>query len=30
MFGLSGSGANLNLTVRNASGRDRIRYGWSL
>ncbi|GAA0946134.1 cellulase [Virgisporangium aurantiacum] len=30
MFALSGSGTNLNLTVRNASGRDRIRYGWGL
>ena len=30
MFSLSGSGTNLNLTVRNTSGRDRIRYGWGL
>ncbi|MGX7672550.1 glycoside hydrolase family 5 protein [Plantactinospora sp. DSM 117369] len=30
MFALSGSGTNLNLTVRNASGRDRVRYGWGL
>ncbi|HYN97375.1 MAG TPA: cellulase family glycosylhydrolase [Pilimelia sp.] len=30
MFSLSGSGTNLNLTVRNNSGRDRIRYGWGL
>jgi hypothetical protein len=28
MFALSGSGTDLNLTVRNASGRDRIRYAW--
>ncbi|TDB99711.1 glycosyl hydrolase family 5 [Micromonospora fluostatini] len=28
MFSLSGSGTNLNLTVRNTSGADRIRYGW--
>jgi hypothetical protein len=30
MFALSGSGTNLNLTVRNTSGRDRVRYGWGL
>ncbi|WP_238489542.1 glycoside hydrolase family 5 protein [Actinoplanes flavus] len=30
MFAFSGSGTNLNLAVRNASGRDRIRYGWGL
>jgi cellulase (glycosyl hydrolase family 5) len=30
MFALSGSGTNLNLTVRNSSGRDRVRYGWGL
>lgn len=28
MYSLSGSGADLNLTVRNPSGADRIRYGW--
>ncbi|MFV2084573.1 RICIN domain-containing protein [Micromonospora sp. LOL_021] len=28
MFSLSGSGTNLDLTVRNASGADQIRYGW--
>jgi len=28
MFALSGSGTNLNLTIRNTSGADRIRYGW--
>jgi endoglucanase len=28
MFALSGSGTNLNLTVRNTSGADRIRYAW--
>ncbi|MEU8001840.1 RICIN domain-containing protein [Catellatospora sp. NPDC049111] len=28
MFALSGSGTDLNLTVRNASGANRIRYGW--
>ncbi|MEU6073891.1 RICIN domain-containing protein [Micromonospora sp. NPDC047074] len=28
MFSLSGSGTNLDLTVRNTSGADRIRYGW--
>jgi endoglucanase len=28
MFSLSGSGTNLNLTVRNATGADRIRYAW--
>ncbi|MEV6303434.1 RICIN domain-containing protein [Actinoplanes sp. NPDC051861] len=28
MFSLSGSGTNLNLTVRNTSGADRIRYAW--
>jgi hypothetical protein len=30
MFALSGSGTNLNLAVRNASGSDRVRYGWGL
>ncbi|SDT38421.1 glycoside hydrolase family 5 protein [Actinoplanes derwentensis] len=30
MFALSGSGTNLNLTVRNTSGKDRLRYGWGL
>ncbi|MFY1674412.1 glycoside hydrolase family 5 protein [Plantactinospora sp. WMMB334] len=30
MFSLSGSGTNLNLSVRNNSGRDRVRYGWGL
>jgi hypothetical protein len=30
MFALSGSGTDLNLTVRNNSGRDRLRYGWGL
>jgi Cellulase (glycosyl hydrolase family 5) len=30
MFALSGSGTDLRLTVRNTSGRDRIRYGWGL
>ncbi|GAB7046742.1 glycoside hydrolase family 5 protein [Catenuloplanes indicus] len=30
MFSLTGSGTALDLTVRNASGRDRIRYGWGL
>nr|MDT0658651.1 RICIN domain-containing protein [Micromonospora sp. DSM 115978] len=28
MFALSGSGTNLNLTVRNPAGADRIRYAW--
>ncbi|WP_433125019.1 RICIN domain-containing protein [Micromonospora sp. CA-240977] len=28
MYALSGSGTDLNLTVRNTSGADRIRYGW--
>ena len=28
MFALSGSGTNLNLSVRNTSGADRVRYGW--
>jgi hypothetical protein len=28
MFALSGSGTGLNLTVRNTSGADRIRYAW--
>ncbi|MFV2114701.1 RICIN domain-containing protein [Micromonospora sp. LOL_025] len=28
MFSLSGSGTNLNLTVRNTSGADRVRYAW--
>jgi ricin-type beta-trefoil lectin protein/cellulase (glycosyl hydrolase family 5) len=28
MFALSGSGTNLNLSVRNTSGADRIRYAW--
>ncbi|GAA1608917.1 glycoside hydrolase family 5 protein [Actinoplanes couchii] len=30
MFALSGSGTNLNLTVRNTSGKDRLRHGWGL
>jgi hypothetical protein len=30
MFNLTGSGTNLNLTIRNTSGRDRVRYGWGL
>jgi hypothetical protein len=30
MFSMGGSGTNLTLTVRNASGRDRVRYGWGL
>ncbi|MEV1005167.1 RICIN domain-containing protein [Nonomuraea sp. NPDC050202] len=28
MYALSGSGTDLNLTVRNTSGADRIRYAW--
>ena len=28
MFAFSGSGTNLNLTIRNQSGADRVRYGW--
>ncbi|MFI6239596.1 RICIN domain-containing protein [Micromonospora sp. NPDC050795] len=28
MFALGGSGTDLNLTVRNTSGADRIRYAW--
>ncbi|MEV1317603.1 RICIN domain-containing protein [Micromonospora arborensis] len=28
MFALTGSGTDLNLTVRNTSGADRIRYAW--
>ena len=28
MYALSGSGTDLNLTVRNTSGADRVRYGW--
>ncbi|WP_367127542.1 RICIN domain-containing protein [Saccharothrix sp. HUAS TT1] len=28
MYALSGSGADLNLTVRNTSGANRIRYAW--
>jgi endoglucanase len=28
MYALSGSGTGLNLTVRNPSGADRIRYAW--
>ncbi len=28
MFVFSGSGTNLNLTIRNQSGADRVRYGW--
>lgn len=28
MFSLSGDGTDLNLTVRNASGADRIRFAW--
>lgn len=30
MFSMGGSGTALTLTVRNASGRDRVRYGWGL
>lgn len=30
MFSMSGSGTQLTLTVRNTSGRDRVRYGWGL
>jgi hypothetical protein len=30
MFALSGSGTSLDLTVRNVSGSDRVRYGWGL
>jgi hypothetical protein len=28
MYALSGSGTDLNLTIRNASGADRIRHAW--
>lgn len=28
MFAFSGSGTNLNLTIRNNSGRDRVLYAW--
>jgi hypothetical protein len=28
MYAFSGTGTNLNLTIRNTSGADRIRYGW--
>ncbi|CAM3750350.1 RICIN domain-containing protein [Kibdelosporangium persicum] len=28
MYALSGSGTDLNLTIRNASGADRLRYAW--
>ena len=28
MYAKSGSGTNLNLTIRNTSGADRLRYGW--
>ncbi len=28
MFAVSGSGTDLNLTIRNASGADRIRHAW--
>lgn len=28
MFSMGGSGTALTLTVRNTSGRDRVRYGW--
>jgi hypothetical protein len=28
MYALSGSGTNLNLTIRNTSGADRLRYAW--
>jgi endoglucanase len=28
MFAMGGSGTNLTLTVRNASGSDRVRYAW--
>ncbi|SDE49411.1 glycoside hydrolase family 5 protein [Glycomyces harbinensis] len=30
MFALSGSGTNLNLSIRNQSGADRLRHGWGL
>jgi hypothetical protein len=30
MFSMGGSGTALTLTVRNTSGRDRVRYGWGL
>jgi endoglucanase len=30
MFAFSGSGTNLNLTLRNQSGADRLRLGWGL
>ncbi|MFF1817770.1 glycoside hydrolase family 5 protein [Kribbella sp. NPDC058245] len=30
MFSQSGSGTTIDLAVRNASGRDRVRYGWGL
>ncbi|MCR3750435.1 RICIN domain-containing protein [Lentzea californiensis] len=28
MYSLSGSGTNLDLTIRNTSGADRLRYAW--
>ncbi len=28
MYALSGSGTNLNLTIRNTSGADRVKYAW--
>ncbi|PSL42616.1 ricin-type beta-trefoil lectin protein [Saccharothrix carnea] len=28
MYSLSGSGTDLNLTLRNASGADRVKYAW--
>ncbi|MFE2755212.1 RICIN domain-containing protein [Actinosynnema sp. NPDC059335] len=28
LYALSGSGTNLDLTLRNASGADRVRYAW--
>ncbi|MFD0206318.1 MULTISPECIES: RICIN domain-containing protein [Saccharothrix] len=28
MYSLSGSGTDLNLTIRNASGADRVKYAW--
>jgi hypothetical protein len=28
MYAASGSGTDINLTIRNPSGADRIRYGW--
>jgi hypothetical protein len=28
MYAMTGSGTNLDLTIRNQSGADRLRYGW--